>query len=447
MQHCQRRHPASGLVSLLLLLGILAGSTTGNSGPSFAADGSGLEAGPSAAADGLIASPEPDWPQWRGPRRDGISGETGLLSTWPEDGPRLLWKADGLGQGWSSPIIVKERLYVTGDVGDDLVVFALDLDGRRLWQARNGAAWQASFPGARASCAYSQGRLYHLNAHGRLACLDAADGRQVWAVDVLERFDAQNITWAVSECLLIDGPRVIVTPGGPQTLAAALDKQTGQTVWTSGPLEGDRTSHASPILFRYAGHRLIAGCSSGHGFGLDADRGQLLWSVPLKNVYGTNVSTPIYGGGRVYYVTPYAEDGRAYGLRAAGDRIGAEQVWHSPLDTVTGSGVLVGDTLYAAGYRRNKRWLGVDWATGQTRCEQPAFTTGAAVFADGRLYVFDETGMAGMLTPDANGLQVAARFRLVTRRVRDAWAHPVLLDGRLYLRYHDTLWCYDVKQP
>ena len=398
-----------------------------------------------AQPDGLIASSEPGWPQWRGPRRDGVSAETGLLPVWPEGGPRLLWKVDGLGKGWSSPIIVDGRLYVTGDVADDLVVFAFDLNGKLVWRANNGDAWQGSFPGARACCAYSQGRLYHLNAHGRLACLDAADGREQWAANVLERFSAENITWAISECLLVDGPRVIVTPGGPKTLVAALDKTTGQTLWTSGPLGDDRTSYSSPVLFRFSGRRLIANCSAAHGFGVDADTGKLLWTVPLRNKYDTNVTTPVYGDGQVFYVTPYAEEGRAYRLRVDGDRIEAQQAWQSPLDTVTGGGVLVGDTLFAAGYRRNKFWFAVDWSTGRTRHELNAFTTGAAVYADGRLYIFDESGTVGMAKPGADGLQVAGKLRLVTDRVRDAWAHPVLLDGRLYVRYHDALWCFDVK--
>lgn len=404
-----------------------------------------LPAASAAEPNGLIASPEPGWPQWRGPRRDGISVETGLLPAWPEGGPKLLWKVDGLGKGWSSPIIVDGRLYVTGDVGDDLVVFAFDLGGKLVWQAKNGAAWQGSFPGARACCAYSLGRLYHLNAHGRLACLDAANGAELWAANVLERFGAENITWAISECLLVDGPRVIVTPGGPKTLVAALDKRTGQTLWTSDPLGDDRTSYSSPILFRYAGRRLTANCSGAHGFGVDADSGKLLWRVPLRNRFETNVATPVYGDGQVFYVTPYAEEGRAYRLRADGDRIEAQQAWQSPLDTVTGGGVLVGDTLFAAGYRQNKIWFAVDWATGRTKHELTAFTTGAAVHADGRLYIFDESGTLGMVKPDEDGLQVAGKLRLVADRVRDAWAHPVLLDGRLYLRYHDTLWCFDVK--
>ncbi|MBE3070378.1 MAG: PQQ-like beta-propeller repeat protein, partial [Planctomycetes bacterium] len=152
-----------------------------------------------AAADGLIASPEAGWPQWRGPRRDGVSLETGLLQAWPEGGPRLLWTASGLGRGWSSPIITGGRIYITGEVGDDLRIFALDLEGKKVWDVANGAAWKDPHPGARATCAYSDGRLYHMNAHGRVACLDAADGREVWAADVLERFAGRQLTWALSE--------------------------------------------------------------------------------------------------------------------------------------------------------------------------------------------------------------------------------------------------------
>jgi len=397
-------------------------------------------------ADGLIASEEQGWPQWRGRRRDGISDEEGLLSTWPASGPKLLWKVEGLGTGWSSPIVVGERLYITGDVGDDLVVFAFDRGGTEQWRAKNGKAWKGPYPGARACCAFSEGRLYHLNAHGRLACLDAGSGKELWAVDILERFSARNITWALSECLLVDGARVIVTPGGKQALMAALDKRNGQTVWTTEPLGEDRTSHCSPILFRYAGRRVITNCSSAHGFGVDADTGKLLWTVPLKNPHGVNVATPVYGSGRVFYVTPYAELGRLYRLSADGHGIAAEHLWTSPLDTVTGGAVLVDGTLFAAGYKKSKWWFGVDWQTGQTKYELTDLTTGATIYADGRLYCLDESGTVALLKPDSSSMDIVSRFRLLTDRVRDAWAHPVLHDGRLYLRYHDTLWCYDVKE-
>lgn len=405
----------------------------------------GLFAAP-LLAEGLIASPEPGWPQWRGPRRDGVSQERGLLASWPEGGPELLWKVDGLGTGWSSPIVVGRRIYITGDVDDDLVVFALADDGSKVWRVKNGRSWTRSYPGARASCAYSDGRVFHMNAHGRTVCLDPSTGGELWAVNVRERFDAKNITWALSECLLVDGPRVIVTPGGKGALIAALDKMSGKTIWASEPLPGERTSYSSPILFEFSGHRIIANCSSAHGFGVDAQTGRLLWTVPLKNRFAANISTPVYGDGCLFFVTPYGEEGRLYRLRADGQDVTAEFVWHNPLDTVTGGAVLVGNTLYAAGYRKNKWWMGVDWKTGKLRCEQKGLSTGAAIWAEQRLYCLDERGNVGLLKPSPNALEVVGRFELVKRRVRDAWAHPVLVNGRLYLRYHESLFCYDVRR-
>lgn len=433
-QHLDRRRqgtlapPPWMIVCLLAVLAITAEGTQTDTAP---------------AGDGLIASAEPGWPQWRGPRRDGASDEKDLLSSWSEGGPELLWKIDGLGTGWSSPIIVGRQLFVTGDVGDDLAVFAFDLKGNPKWQATNGRAWKGEFPGARATSAYSQGRLYNMNAHGRVVCLDAASGAELWNVNILERFAAKNIAWALSECLLVDGPHVIVTPGGKKALMAALDKRDGRTVWTTKPL-GDRTSHCSPILFRHAGRRVIANCSAAHGFGVDADTGKLLWTVPLKNQFGTNISTPVYGSGQVFFVTPYAEHGRVYRLGADGPAMTAERVWTSSLDTVTGSAVLVDGTLYAAGYKKSKWWFGLDWQTGRTKYELKDLTTGAAIYADGRLYCLDERGNVALLKP--KGLEITGRFRLPAAKIRrDAWAHPVLNDGRLYLRYHDALWCYDVK--
>ncbi len=399
---------------------------------------------PPAAAqetEGMIASPEPGWPQWRGPRRDGISGEKGLLQSWPEEGPKLLWKTAALGRGWSSPIVVGERLYVTGDEGDDMALYAFDLEGGLRWRATNGLSWKGPYPGARACFAFSEGRLYHMNAHGRVACLEASSGTELWAINVLERFEGKNISWAMSECLLVDGPRLIVTPGGRKALMAALDKSDGRTLWATEPLEGELATYSSPILFRHAGRRLLASCSSSRGFGVDADTGKLLWTVPLENRFGVNASTPAFGGGRVHYATAYF-DGGCYRLAEDGR---AEFAWTTPLDTCTGSFVLVDGVLYGGGYKKFRSWIGVDWASGGTRGALKELTTGAAIYADGRLHCITDDGQAALVTPVSGGFRIAGRFRLVPEKVKDAWAHPVLLDGRLYLRYHDTLWCYDVR--
>jgi len=405
-----------------------------------------------AAADGLIASPEAGWPQWRGPRRDGISNETGLLASWPEGGPKRLWKIDDLGRGWSSPIIVNGTVYVTGDVGKDLVIYAFDLGGRPKWKVTNGRAWTRSFPGSRACCAYSEGVLYHMNAHGRVAALDASTGKQRWAVEVLERFGSRNITWAMGECLLVDGPRLIVTPAGPKTLMAALDKTDGRTVWTCEPVPDEMASYCSPILFRHSGRRFLTNCTSHHAFGVDADTGKLLWTVPLRNRHGVTITTPVYGGGCVFYVTPDGPNGVCY--RIGGDPPGTHValVWRSPVDTLTGGAVLVDGLLFANGCKKSKTLHAIDWTSGRTRYELPRFTSerprwggGACVWADGRLYCLIEDGRVALLEPKPDGFAVAGRFQLVDAKRADAWAHPVLLDGRLYLRYDETLWCYDVR--
>ncbi|NLC55745.1 MAG: PQQ-binding-like beta-propeller repeat protein [Armatimonadetes bacterium] len=406
--------------------------------PVLAARGRGTE--------GLVASPEAGWPQWRGPRRDGVSREKGLLQSWPEGGPRLLWRVEGIGTGWSSPVVSRGRIYITGDVGDDLVIQAFDRNGRRLWQAKNGAAWKGDYPGARACGALSEGRLYHLNAHGRLACLDAATGREVWAVNVLERFGGQNITWGISECLLVDGRRVLVTPGGTQALMAALDKRTGETLWRTEPIPGEQAAYTSPILFRWGGRRLVTNCSSRYGFGVDAETGKLLWKVPVEGRFRSTVSTPVYAGGAVFYTTPDGSDGALYRLRPQGDGVEAELAWRVPLDSLTGGVVHVDDRIYFGGYRRTHWWHVVEWQTGQPLGQLREVIAGAPVYADGRFHCLAQDGTVVLLRPTPEGgLAVAGQFRLVEAKSRDAWAHPVLVDGRLYLRYHDTLWCYDVK--
>ena len=172
----------------------------------------------------------------------------------------------------------------------------------------------------------------------------------------------------MSECLLVDGPRVIVTPGGEKALMAALDKESGRTVWTTEPLHGDRASHSSPLLFRHAGQRIIANCSSAHGFAVDADTGKLLWTVPLKSPYGVNVATPVYGAGRIFYTTPYVY-GTCYQLRPGERGPQPEKAWDTTLDTCTGTVLFVDGLLYGSGYKKHKSWLCLDWKSGETRYE------------------------------------------------------------------------------
>jgi outer membrane protein assembly factor BamB len=281
-----------------------------------------------------------------------------------------------------------------------------------------------------------------VNAHGRVACLDAASGKELWAVDVLERYEGKQITWAISECLLVDGPRVIVTPGGRKALMVALDKTDGKEIWATEPLDPDTANYSSPILFRHGGRRLLVNCSSEHLFGVDADAGKLLWAEPMKTPNDVNAGMPVYGDGRIHVATPYITMG-CYQLLEQGTKV--ELAWPTPLDTCTGSFVLAGGVLYAGGWQDVKSWIAIDWKSGETRGALKELRTGSALFADGRLYCLAEDGRVALVTPVSEGFTIAGEFRLARARENDAWAHPVLLDGRLYLRYHDTLACYDVR--
>ena len=401
----------------------------------------------------LITSSEPGWPQFRGPRRDGISDERNLLQSWPQQGPTLIWSKAGIGRGFSSPVIANNRLYITGDAGDSLRVFAFDLEGRKLWEATNGAAWTGDYPGARASAAYHSGRLYHQNAHGRVACFDAETGKEVWTVNLLDRFKGRNITWALSECLAVDEHAVYATAGGNDALVVALDPKTGATRWQSQPLKDpedgavESPSYASPILVRFADRRLLIGVSLRHVFCVNADTGKLQWTSRMPTSYSVLAMTPTLVGDSVFMTAPHGKRGRLLRQVAPADTsapIGVEEVWTSKLDTCQGGVVHVNGKLFGSFYGPRQGWAAVDAKTGNVLYQSPEIIKGSAIFAEGRLYVLSENGWMHLLEGGESQFQSHGQFRLAEAK-SDAWAHPVIHQGRLYLRYHDSLFCYDIR--
>jgi outer membrane protein assembly factor BamB len=406
-----------------------------------------------------------DWYQFRGPQRNGVSTEQGLLGEWPEGGPKIAWTATGIGKGYSSPIIADGALYITGDVGDDLVISAFLLDGQKKWSVKNGKAWKASYPGARASCLYEAGRLYHMNAHGRAVCLDAADGREIWAVDTLERFGARNVTWGISECLLLDGDRLIVIPGGEKALAAALDKRTGETVWTGEPLrfvkkEGmggtpienpkeveDQSGYASPVLLEVGGKRLIAGCTSRHFYCVDAANGKIVWKQLVPAPYEVIGAMPVVMGDRIVFSSPDQFGSECFRVRMEGEKILFDSLWKNDVDNCHGALVAVQGRIYGSGYKRFKPWACVDAESGKVLYSKDDLPIGSVIWAENRLYALCQKGQMALLEPTDAGFVTRGQFQFEARpKSEDAWAHPVIHQGRLYLRYDDRLCSYDVKK-
>ena len=393
-----------------------------------------------------VASEEPGWPQWRGPRRDGVSDEKGLLSTWPQGGPKLLWKVAGLGQGYCSPIISRGTIYITGDENETLTIFALDLEGKTKWKTQNGEFWKNPFPGARASCNYSDGHVYHMNAHGRLVCLDAKDGRQVWSVPILERYSSGNITWGISESPLVADGRVFVTPAGLDALMVALDARTGEEVWRTPSLAGEKPSYASAILVDTREGRQIITGGAAHAFGIDAATGERLWTS-MHRLDKPVIVTPSYYQGHVVIPLTNRGSGEFYSLAVDGTDDQVEKKWQHELGNPFGSVVCVDGLVVCSSGRKTRGWLCLDAETGRIIDMKEGLRHGSSVYADGRFYSLCSDGKMMLLAADQNELRIVSEFDFVTGTgKKDVWAHPVICDGRLYLRYDDTLYCYDVKK-
>jgi outer membrane protein assembly factor BamB len=411
----------------------------------------------------VIASSEADWPQWRGARRDGVCTETGLLPSWPEAGPELLWKISGLGKGYACPIIVGNRIYITGDKGEDLILYALDLTGNTIWTTTNGASWKEPYPGSRACVTYSEGKLFHLNAHGRLVCLDASNGTRLWQANLLKDYEGRNITWAMSECVVVDDHYVYAAPGGYKATMVAFDKRNGKPVWTSPPLESDllakpeqaslgngravdSAGYASPLLFELQGHRLLVSCSQRHVYCVDADKGTMLWTYPLPTTYSVLANMPLLCGDRLFVTAAGLNSSKLFRFKFTDEKLEAEVIEGAKVDTCHGQAIYREGKIYTSYYRASKGWACLDAVTGALLYQCKELAMGSIIYADKRLYILSQEGEMALIKPGNESFEFTGRFRLVPPKVNDAWAHPVILKGRLYLRYHDTFWCYGVKK-
>ncbi len=397
---------------------------------------------------GLLASPDdaPCWPQFHGPNRDNISTETGLLEEWPEGGPKLLWTVSGLGHGFATVAIADGRIYTAGDVGADTVITAMDTEGKVVWRAKNGPAWTGDKPGSRGTPTLDGDRLYHESPHGEVVCLDAKTGRRIWNLNILEKFRSKNVTWALAEALLIDGGRVICRPGGPEVSFVALDKRTGQVVWTC-PSTGDLASYSSTTLAECRGLRILVALMSQALVGANADTGELLFRFEHRSPWDENIMMPLYHDGHVFISTRTTGSVKLR-LNVEGGRASVEEVWRSgELDNHHGSVILLDGYLYASSHVRNGgRWICLDWRTGRAMfVEEGIGKKGSLTYADGMLYVMDERGNVGLVKPTPTAHDIITLFRIPEGGQGPTWAHPVVCGGRLYLRHSDFLYAYDIQ--
>ena len=390
-----------------------------------------------------------DWPQWRGPRRDGVSTETGLADRWPAGGPPLLWRIDGLGEGFGAVAVVDGLLYVQGTRGGRSLVFALDApDGSVRWERELGPRLRDSRGnGPRGTPTVAGDSLYALTGTGELARIRLADGRVAWRRNILRDFDQRNISWGISESPLVEGDSVVVMPGGEGGAIAALDRETGAVTWTSAGLT-DRTGYSSLIAVDLEGGgeplRAIIGFTARAGVGVRAADGELLWHYREPANRTANAATPIYANGLVFYTSDYGTGGGALRLRVAGDNVSAAEAWfESRLRNHHGGVVLYEGHLY--GFFGSVLAC-VDFETGETVWRDRSVGKGSLVLAEGKLFLLGERHLAGLAEATPEGYAELGRFD-VDDRGRPSWAHPVVSNGVLYIRNWDELLAYDVSSP
>lgn len=390
-----------------------------------------------------VMAEEGEWPQFHGPGRDNRSAETGLPRQWPAEGPKLLWTARGLGHGFSSVAVVEGILYTAGSVGETTAVTAVDAAGRTLWQVPVGRAWEGSVPGSRATPTIDGRRLYHQTPHGEIVCLDRRTGTELWRLNALERFGAENINWAISESLLVDGPRVLCCPGGPVAMAA-LDKHTGATLWQSASA-GDLAGYSSPALGTFGRLRIALVLTSAALIGVDADRGTLLFRHEHRTPFDENIFLPLVHDGRVF-ISTRTTGSELLRVTVEGNEASAETVWATEeLDNQHGGAVLVDGHLYGACHVRNGgAWVCLEWSTGRKCWQDRGVGKGCLTYADGMLYTLSERGTLGLVRATPQRFELVSQFDLPPEGEGPFWAHPVVAGGRLYVRHGEFLYAYEL---
>jgi outer membrane protein assembly factor BamB len=402
-----------------------------------------------------LAAAAADWPQWRGPGRDGISRETGLLKTWPEEGPKLVWNIDNLGNGYSTPSVVGDRIYLMSNQGDEneFVQALSTKDGAEVWKVRVGKVGpntpRNNYPGARSTPTVDGDILIALGSDGDLACLERFSGNIRWQKNLRTDFGGKPGQWAYAESPLIDGNMVVCTPGGDEATLVALDKRTGDVIWKSPVPGGDEAAYASAIVVQTDGVKQYVQFLQNGLVGVDAKTGKFLWRYD-KTAKGSpaNIPSPIEHDGLVYSASGRAGGGLAK-IKPTAEGFTAEEVYFSQtLPKAIGGVVLVEGHLYGT----SGGLMCVDFKTGDVKWEERGVGAGGILYADGRLYVHGENNRQVALveaTPAA--YREHGRFTPPGEPQRPdkakAWAYPVVANGRLYIRDQNMLWCYDVRDP
>ncbi|MCX6241705.1 MAG: PQQ-binding-like beta-propeller repeat protein [Bacteroidetes bacterium] len=383
-----------------------------------------------------------DISQWRGPDRNGIYPETGLMKSWPETGPALLWHYDELGDGHSSAAVTNDRIYTCGEVNGIGYLYSFDLNGKLLWKMPYGEEWTESWPGVRSTPLVCDGKIYMMSGFGKLICRKAESGDFIWTIDILKDFKAPNIKWGVTENLLIDGNKLFCTPGGPEASVVALDRKTGKLLWKCAA-KGESSAYCSPAIFTHNKRRILATHTASSIIGIDTETGKFLWSVDQPNTYSVHANTPEYIDGSIYCVSGYGKGGVL--LKLSGDGSSVTETWRSPsISNRMGGFVVLNGKIYGSD-DAGKAWYCTDWKTGTDMFSEKVTGKGNIISADGMLYLYGDNGEIVLAKPSPTGFGKVSSFKVPFGSAQH-WAHLVIKNGRLYVRHGNSLMVYNIAK-
>jgi outer membrane protein assembly factor BamB len=415
----------------------------------------------SAAPLRPIGPPPPaegDWPQWRGPNRDGHSPDKGLLKEWPKAGPTLVWEAKGAGRGYASVVIARGKVFTMGDgpsiaADKDEYVICFDAaNGKPLWKAKLGPPWNtgsALWQGSRSTPTVDGDRVYALTAQGNLVCLETATGKEVWRKNFQKDFDGRmGDGFGYSESVLIDGDKLVCTPGGDKATMAALNKKTGETLWTSAQVTNGGAGHSSIVIAEVGKTRVYVQTTVNGPLGVRASDGKLLWAHTVVKKRAVR-ATPLVRGDLVF--CPVGQDHGGVLLRQVADGEGIKVDVVSPLkkelNVDHGGALLIGDHLYHDTDQGSAPYC-VELTTGKVvwKASKTGKNSAALACADGHLYIRYADGTVVLAKASPDGYTEVSSFKIPgSSAARPSWAHPVIVGGRMYLREGDSILCYDVK--
>jgi outer membrane protein assembly factor BamB len=389
--------------------------------------------------------------EWRGPGRTGIYNETGLLKKWPEGGPRLLWEISGIGDGYSSVTVTNDALYITGRKDSSDVLSAYTLDGKKKWETIYGKAWMVNHTGSRCTPTYFNGNLFLISGSGDIVCV-GSDGKVKWSKNHYKLYDSKPLMFGISESPLVVDNMVIASPGGKKASMVAFDINDGKVIWEAESL-GQDPQYVNPKLIEYAGKKMIVTVMGTYIFAVNAKDGKVLWKVnyveinaATGRVMKNHAITPIYKDGYILIANGYNWVSMKLKLSADGNK--ADIVWENRnFDPQMGGVVLLGDNLYGNNHMSKPvdTWVCVDWNTGKTLWTSKWYSKGSIISADGMLYLYEEkSGHVALVKPDPAKLDIVSEFQ-ITKGEGPFWAHPVINNGKIYIRHGDVLMVYLIK--